>query len=308
MKMVTTFIIIIMGIILFSENSHAQNTSTLKSITIDRIEVNKEFSSTHDIFGSAPSSNMVYTLGLEVSTYKGIYDYWKMKNGHIGYEQTLADKSKMSTYSSDLCSVSISLKGQELVLAFKNNSRYWLSFDISDLHYNISYFDSNNNMIDTPSNLQQYTMGTLFSYHRGEYGNVFLSPGASVTCPFFRIDGFRNGYDIIHSSIRDGSRLDMAVKMNVYSSDPVTSNIRFMTEARPHAYSQQSPVQHLINYKGVTFKDGDAIYVSDDNIRHVDNPSLRVGFRIIGKIGTNRGSVVTHKNSSGLQVYGLPSK
>lgn len=256
MKQLITILLNI-SCILFSLSASPQS-ATLKAIKLNRIEVTNGI-----LNGSgAPSSNIINLLSLQKRCYKNYYEYWALPYSNISNVLNPSG-SLTSVLKSTPIEISVTNNNQELILKFANKSNYWIGLDISSISYNISYF-VNGNIVNYPAQDFSKTLGTLFNYERGEYDFVLLPPRAETIATLFRIDGFDKGYDIIHTCIKDGSKMNFEVPFMVYESDPFSSVKSSMTNRQAHQYAQHTPIQSWLNYKGGYYKEGEAIHIHND--------------------------------------------
>lgn len=288
---------IIIALLVFANTTLAQTSS----IKINRIEVQEG-----SPYGSGtPSSNVISQLGLNQSSYKGYYSYWRLPNAST---QTInnADGSVSSVLNSIPLKISLSNKGQEITFEVTNNSNYWIGIDPSSNNYNISYFSGDDMIPYTGADFSK-TLGMLFNYERGEYDYIILPPKAKASWSMFRVDGLQNGYDIISSCIKNGSRMDFTFPIYIYSTDPLSSELTKMRKRSPYQYSPQTPTKVRLSYKGPYYKEGEAYHIHNDYIDLVrPNYSYTIEpakLKFVCDIVISPATTPSKKNSFGLNVY-----
>ena len=178
----------------------------------------------------------------------------------------------------------------------------WLALDISSISYNISYF-RNGIKIDYPSSEFAQTLGTLFSYHRGQYDLVLFPPYAKSEFSYFRVDGVLNGYEIISPCIKDNSRLDFNMPMYVFLSDLFTSNKSYMRKKQAYWYSQETPIKKREPYRGAYFMDGKSRYIHNNSISYLDSYYELIRLKFVCDVDVSNEVVSAVKNKYGLKVY-----
>lgn len=293
-------ILLTFSCILLSVNASAQS-ATLKAIKLNRIEVTNGI-----LNGSgAPSSDIINLLSLQKRSYKNYYEYWALPYSNVSNVLNPSG-SLTSVLNSTPIEISITNNNQELILKFVNKSNYWIGLDISSISYDITYF-VNENRVDYPAQDFDKTMGFLFNYERGEYDFVLLPPRAETKAALFRIDGIHKGYDIIHTCIKDGSRMGFEVPFIVYESDPFNSVKSTMTNRQPYQYAQYTPIQARLNYKGGYYKEGDAIHIHN-NYTDLVKPSYSYTahsgtLKFVCDIDIQSKTLSLNKNRFGLYVF-----
>lgn len=278
---------------------HAQKR--VASITVQHIEIEQSggYSS-----NKTPSHESIQLLSLVSRNYRGWYSYWTFPNSSYRTNE-MSNGTGMGMYSSSVLDINTHLKGQELTIELKNKSLYWMSIDMSSVFYSIFYYDSSHDYWAPYSgNDHQYSLGTLFNYDRGAYDVVLLPPGASATCSYFRIDGYSHGYDIISSPIKDQSRLDFSLTLKVYLNDPFTQVKDRMRRPDSSRYSQQSPTENFIPYKGAYYMDGESTHLFSGNEDYLLPEYFSLNLKFICNVKVGYKSVKSHINDNGLEVYG----
>lgn len=276
-------------------------TSTKRSVYINRIEIQDG-----NPYGmGAPSNEIISKLGLTNRNHKDLYSYWTFP-----YSSTTIisnpNGSNTGKFTSSPIDVSITNKGQVMSISITNKSGLWMGIDVSGLNFNISYFSGDNLVPYSGADFSK-TLGMLFNFERGEYDYVLLPPHAKSEWCLFRVDGLQNGYDIIHSCIKNGSRMDFTIPMYIYNADPATSSLSKMKSKRMYHFTQQTPIQARMNYKGGYYKEGEAIHIHND---YIDLVRPNYGFNVssiqlkfICDISISSQRVSTVKNKFGLEVY-----
>jgi len=295
MKKISVIIIaFLVGIQLYAQKRVA-------SITVQHVEIEQSggYSSS-----KTPSHESIQLLSLVSRNYRGWYSYWTFANSSY-HTNEMSNGTGIGMYSSSVLDINTHLKGQELTMELKNKSQYWMSIDMSSIFYSIFYYDSAHDYWAPYSgNDHQYSLGTLFNYDRGAYDVVLLPPGALATCSYFRIDGYSNGYDIISSPIKDQSRLDFSLALKVYLSDPFSQVKDRMHRPNSSRYSQQSPTENFIPYKGAYFMDDESIHLLRGNEDYLMPEYFSLNLKFICNVKVSYKSIKSHINDNGLEVYG----
>lgn len=299
--MTMRYILVIVLLLTFmSTGLHAQ-TSTKRGVTINRIEIQEGSPYGTD----APSKEIIRKLGLTNRNYRNLYSYWTFPYSSTSSISNL-NGSVTGKFTSTPIDLSITNKGQVLSLTITNKSIYWIGVDVSSLNFNISYFSGDNIIPYSGADFSK-TLGTLFNFERGEYDYVILPPNAKTEWNLFRIDGSQNGYDIIHSCIKNGSRMDFTIPMYIYDVDPITSELRKMKNKKMYQYSQYTPIQARMNYKGGYYKEDETFHIHNDYIEMLRSSygynikSIKLKF--ICDVATSAQRVTTVKNKFGLEIY-----
>lgn len=295
------YILVILLFLTFMSTGVNAQTSTKRGITINRIEIQEG-----SLYGTdAPSNEIIRKFGLINRNYKNAYSYWTFPCLFTSSISNL-NGSVTGKFTSAPFDLSITNKGQVLSLTITNKSIYWIGVDVSSLNFNISYFSGDNIIPYSGADFTK-TLGTLFNFERGEYDYVILPPNAKTEWDLFRIDGSQNGYDIIHSCIKNGSRMDFTIPMYIYDADPITSELRKMKNKKMYQYAQYTPIQARMNYKGGYYKEDETFHIHNDYIEMVRSSyghnieSIKLKF--ICDVSTSAQRVTTVKNKFGLEIY-----
>lgn len=290
------FFSILLAFLVFTNTALTQTSS----IKINRIEVQDG-----SPYGSGtPSNNVISQFGLTQKSFRGLYSYWGLPSSSISSISNL-DGSTTSLLRSLPLDISVTNKGQEITFEVKNNSQYWIGIDPSSTNYNISYFVGDDMIPYSGSDFDK-TLGTLFNYERGEYDLIILPPRAKASWAMFRIDGMQKGYDIISSCIKNGSRMDFEFPIFIYSTDPITSELSSLHNKQAYQYSQYTPTQARLSYRGGYYKEGESFHIHNDYIDKF-KPTYSYTMepaRLKFVCDINKSSAVTtKKNKFGLEVY-----
>lgn len=287
--------------IIFSVSYISFAQKRVASITVQHIEIEQAgFYSSN----TSPDYESIQLLSLVSKKYRGWYSYWTFPNSSY-HTNDMSNGTGMGMYSSSVLDINTHLKGQEISIELKNKSLYWMSIDMSSILYSIFYYDSTHDYWAPYSGGDlQYSLGTLFNYNRGAYDVILLPPGSSTTCSFFRIDGYSKGYDIISSPIKSPSRLDFSLTLKLYLSDPFSQVKDRMKSPQSLGYSQQSPQQHFLPYKGAFFKDGETIHLYSGNEDYLLPEYKSLHLKCICDVRIAYKTIKSHVNENGLEVYG----
>jgi len=299
--MTMRYILLILLLLTFASTAVNAQTSTKRGITINRIEIQEG-----SLYGTdAPSNEIIQKLGLTNRNYRNLYSYWTFPYSSTSSVSNL-NGSVTGKFTSASIDLSITNKGQVLSLSITNKSVYWIGVDVSSLNFNISYFSGDNIIPYSGADFSK-TLGTLFNFERGEYDYIILPPNAKTEWDLFRIDGTQNGYDIINSCIKNGSRMDFTIPMYIYDTDPITSELTHLTHKKKHQYAQHTPVPGRMNYKGGYYKENEAFHIHNDNIDVVrPNYSYNikcVKLKFVCDISVTSEIIPTTKNRFGLELY-----
>lgn len=276
-------------------------TTPKRTVTINRIEIQEG----NPYSMGDPTTDVISKLGLTKRNFKNYYTYWGLPNFTTSTISNL-DGSVTGKITSSLVEISVTNKGQVFSFSIINRSPYWIGIDVSSINFNISYF-AGDEMIPYSGADFDKTLGTLFNFERGEYDYVLLPPRAKAEWEMFRIDGIQKGYDIIHSCIKNGSRMDFTIPVFIYESDPVSSQLSKMKAKKAYQYSQYTPIQARLNYKGGYYKENETFHIHNDYIDlvrpddGVDFKSIRLKF--VCDITTSSQRIPAIKNKYGLEIY-----
>ena len=253
----------------------------------------------------APSNDAITKLGLQKSNFKGFYTYWTFPYASTSTILN-SDGSVTGKFISSPIELSLTNKGQVLSFSVVNKSQYWIGIDVSSFNFNISYF-AGDEMI--PYNEVDFdkTLGTLFNFERGEYDYILLPPRAVAEWDMFRIDGMQKGYDIIHNSIKNGSRIDLSIPIFIYDVDPISTQLNEFKNKKSYQYSQCTPIKTRLNYKGGYYMEGETYHIHNDYINLVrPNYSSNVEsikLKLVGDVMISTQRIPTNKNKYGLEIY-----